>query len=254
MKRLVGRVALVTGSTAGIGLAIARRLGQEGAAVVVGSRKEASVNATVAALKKEGIKAAGVVCNVSKAEDRERMVQAALSNFGKIDILVSNAGINPHYGSILDVPEGVWDKLWTTNVKAGALLTNRVVPEMRKVGGGSVVYVSSIAGYEPMDGIAAYGVTKTALFGLTKAYAQTLAKDKIRVNCLAPGIIKTDFSKALWSGAEETEAVAEAAGVPLGRLGTAEDCAGATAYLVSDDAAYVTGETHLVGGGLRSRL
>lgn len=144
-----GKVAIVTGSTAGIGYAIAKRLGQDGAKVIVSSRKQTNVDKTVKDLRSQGITVEGIVCNVSKRKEREDLVDFTLKKFGRIDILINNAGINPAFGSLLDVSEEVWDKLFETNVKAGFLLSKQVVPHMEKQGSGNIVFVSSLSGYVP---------------------------------------------------------------------------------------------------------
>ncbi|XP_035885956.1 dehydrogenase/reductase SDR family member 4-like 2 isoform X1 [Phyllostomus discolor] len=192
---LANKVALVTASTEGIGLAIARRLAQDGARVVISSRKQQNVDRAVAALQGEGLSVTGTVCHVGKAEDRERLVAMAVKLHGGIDILVSNAAVNPFFGNLMDVPEEVWDKILDINVKATALMTKAVVPEMEKRGSGSIVIVASIAAYSPFPALGPYNVSKTALLGLTKNLAIELAQRNIRVNALAPGLIKTNFSK-----------------------------------------------------------
>nr|XP_055218317.1 dehydrogenase/reductase SDR family member 4 isoform X2 [Gorilla gorilla gorilla] len=215
---LANKVALVTASTDGIGFAIARRLAQDGAHVVVSSRKQQNVDQAVATLQGEGLSVTGTVCHVGKAEDRERLV-----------------------ATTLDI-----------NVKAPALMTKAVVPEMEKRGGGSVVIVSSIAAFSPSPGFSPYNVSKTALLGLTKTLAIELAPRNIRVNCLAPGLIKTSFSRMLWMDKEKQESMKET--LRIRRLGEPEDCAGIVSFLCSEDASYITGETVVVGGGTPSRL
>ncbi|XP_055218315.1 dehydrogenase/reductase SDR family member 4-like isoform X2 [Gorilla gorilla gorilla] len=215
---LANKVALVTASTDGIGFAIARRLAQDGAHVVVSSRKQQNVDQAVATLQGEGLSVTGTVCHVGKAEDRERLV-----------------------ATTLDI-----------NVKAPALMTKAVVPEMEKRGGGSVVIVSSIAAFSPSPGFSPYNVSKTALLGLTKNLAIELAPRNIRVNCLAPGLIKTSFSRMLWMDKEKQESMKET--LQIRRLGEPEDCAGIVSFLCSEDASYITGETMVVGGGTPSRL
>nr|KAF6386494.1 dehydrogenase/reductase 4 [Myotis myotis] len=245
---LANKVALVTASTDGIGLAIARRLAQDGAHVVVSSRKQQNVDRAVAALQGEGLSVTGTVCHVGKAEDRERLVTTAVKLHGGIDILVSNAAVNPFFGNLMDVTEEILD----INVKATALMTKAVVPEMEKRGGGSVVIVASIAAYTPFPGLGPYNVSKTALLGLGKNLAIELAHSNIRVNCLAPGIIKTNFSQVLWMDKAREETLKEA--MRIRRLGTPEDCAGIVSFLCSEDASYITGETVTVAGGAPSRL
>ncbi|XP_076983259.1 dehydrogenase/reductase SDR family member 4 [Tamandua tetradactyla] len=249
---LASKVALVTASTDGIGLAIARRLAQDGAHVIVSSRKQQNVDRTVAALQGEGLSVTGTVCHVGKAEDRERLVATALKLHGGIDILVSNAAVNPFFGNLMDVTEAVWDKILDINVKAPFLLIKAVVPEMEKRGGGSVVIVSSIAAYSPLPGLGPYNVSKTALLGLSKNLATELAPKNIRVNCLAPGLIKTNFSQVLWMDEAREESLKEA--MRIRRMGKPEECAGIVSFLCSEDASYITGETVVVGGGTPSRL
>ncbi|KAL8177190.1 UNVERIFIED_CONTAM: Dehydrogenase reductase SDR member 4 [Gekko kuhli] len=195
---LADKVALVTASTEGIGFAIARRLGQDGAHVVLSSRKQANVDRAVAELQKESLSVSGLVCHVGKAEDRQHLIDVALERHGGIDVLVSNAAVNPFFGSTLDATEDVWDKILDINVKATALLVKLVVPHMAKRGGGSIVIVSSIAAYSPFPGLGPYNVSKTALLGLTRTLAPELAPSNIRINALAPGLIRTKFSSALW--------------------------------------------------------
>ncbi|XP_074221844.1 dehydrogenase/reductase SDR family member 4 isoform X1 [Camelus bactrianus] len=252
LNPLENKVALVTASTDGIGLAIAQRLAQDGARVVLSSRKQENVDRAVAALQGEGLSVTGTVCHVGKAEDRERLVATAVKLHGGVDILISNAAVNPVFGNIMDVTEEVWDKVLDINVKATALLIKAVVPEMEKRGGGSVVIVASIGAYSPFPGLGPYNVSKTALLGLTKNLARELAQRNIRVNCLAPGLIKTSFSQLLWMGKEREESIKET--MQIRRLGKPEDCAGIVSFLCSEDASYITGETVVVGGGTPSRL
>lgn len=251
-KPLENKVALVTASTDGIGLAIARRLAQDGAHVVVSSRKQENVDRTVATLQGEGLSVTGTVCHVGKAEDRERLVAMAVNLHGGVDILVSNAAVNPFFGNIIDATEEVWDKILHVNVKATVLMTKAVVPEMEKRGGGSVLIVSSVGAYHPFPNLGPYNVSKTALLGLTKNLAVELAPRNIRVNCLAPGLIKTNFSQVLWMDKARKEYMKES--LRIRRLGNPEDCAGIVSFLCSEDASYITGETVVVGGGTASRL
>lgn len=198
VRRLEGKICVVTASTDGIGFAIAKRLATEGAKVVVSSRKQANVDEAVNSLKKEGLTdILGVTCHVAKESDRKKLFDEAFKKFGGIDVLVSNAAVNPAVGSVLEATEEVWDKIFDVNVKAAYLLAKEVKPYIVKRGGGSVVFISSIGGYQPFDLLGAYSVSKTALFGLTKAAALDMVKDNIRVNCVAPGVIETKFSSAV---------------------------------------------------------
>nr|XP_026261784.1 dehydrogenase/reductase SDR family member 4 [Urocitellus parryii] len=249
---LENKVALVTASTEGIGLAVARRLAQDGAHVVISSRKQQNVDKAVNMLQGEGLSVTGTVCHVGKAEDRERLVAMAVKLHGGIDILVSNAAVNPFFGSLMDATEEVWDKVLDVNVKATALMTKAVVPEMEKRGSGSVVIVASIGAFTPFPGLGPYNVSKTALLGLTKNLALELAPKNIRVNCLAPGLIRTNFSGVLWKDKEREDSMKEF--LHIRRLGKPEECAGIVSFLCSEDASYITGETVVVGGGTPSRL
>lgn len=198
LRRLEGKVCVVTASTDGIGLAIVKRLGLEGAKVVVSSRKQENVDEAVKFLKSQGIKdVLGVVCHVAKASDRNKLFEETVKKFGGIDHLVSNAAVNPAAGPVLETEEGVWDKIFEVNVKASFLLAKEVKPYIQKRGGGSIVFISSIGGYIPNTVLGAYSVSKTTLFGLTKAAALECVKDNIRVNCVAPGVVKTRFASAV---------------------------------------------------------
>nr|XP_046184728.1 dehydrogenase/reductase SDR family member 4-like isoform X2 [Oncorhynchus gorbuscha]XP_046184729.1 dehydrogenase/reductase SDR family member 4-like isoform X2 [Oncorhynchus gorbuscha] len=194
---LAGKVAIVTASTDGIGLAAAQALGQRGARVVVSSRRQSNVDKAVALLQSEKIQVTGTTCNVGNSEDRARLVNMTVEQCGGVDIFVSNAAVNPFFGNIMDSTEAVWDKILDVNVKSAFLMTQLVVPHMEKRGGGSVVFVSSVAGYQPMQALGPYSVSKTALLGLTRAMAPELAQSHIWVNCVAPGVIKTPFSQAV---------------------------------------------------------
>ncbi|CAH1992610.1 unnamed protein product [Acanthoscelides obtectus] len=198
LKRLVGRIAIVTASTDGIGFAIAKRLGQEGAKVIVSSRKQQNVEEAVKLLSQEGLDVTGVPCHVAKTEDRKKLFEVA-KQYGGLDILVSNAAVNPVMGEVLDCPEDAWEKIFEVNVKSSFLLAQEALPLLRQSKAGRIIFISSIAGFQPMTLLGAYSVSKTALLGLTKAAAVQLAKENITVNCVAPGVIKTKFSSALTS-------------------------------------------------------
>ncbi|CAI2353445.1 unnamed protein product [Caenorhabditis sp. 36 PRJEB53466] len=255
-RRFEGKVAIVTAATKGIGLAIAERLLAEGASVVIGSRNQKNVDEAVEYLKSKGLtQVAGIAGHIASTDDQKKLVDFTIQKFGKVNILVNNHGINPAFGHILEVTDQIWDKLFDVNVKAGFQMTKLVAPLIAKEGGGSIIFNASYSAYRSPPGIAAYGVTKTTVVGLTKALAMGLAKDNIRVNGIAPGVIKTKMSEVLWAGGEEAEKeLTEVQEIALGRLGVPEDCAGTVAYLASDDAAYVTGEMIVVAGGVQARL
>ncbi|XP_065065246.1 dehydrogenase/reductase SDR family member 4-like [Rhopilema esculentum] len=250
-KRLDGKVAIVTASTEGIGLAIAKDLGKNGAKVVISSRKEENVSNAIESLAKEGIDVKGVVCHVSKPEHRENLVNYTLKEYGSIDVLISNAAANPVFGPILDTNEDAWDKILDVNVKSSFFLAKSCIEHMQKKGG-SIVFISSIAGFLPMPGLGAYSVSKTALFGLTKALSVECAPMNIRVNCVSPGVIKTKFSSALWSSERILKSAMKQ--IPLQRIGEPEDVSGLVTFLASDESKYITGENIVASGGMPSRL
>jgi len=235
-----------------IGFAIARRLALDGASVVISSRKEKNVRRAETELRNEGLDVLGVVCHVADAKQRQNMIKQTVEKFGGIDILVSNAATNPTFGPILDTSESAWDKIFETNVKATFFLCKEIAPLIEQRGGGSIVLVSSVGGYNPSEVIGVYSISKTTLLGMVKALAPQLASMNIRVNCLAPGLIKTKFSQALVQQPEIVEKTLET--VPLKRLGEPEDCSGTVSFLVSSDADFITGETILVTGGVSARL
>ncbi|KAJ8775421.1 hypothetical protein K2173_023186 [Erythroxylum novogranatense] len=248
-RRFEGKVAIVTASTQGIGFAIAYRLGLEGAAVVISSRKQKNVDEAVEKLKAQGIEVLGVVCHVSNSKQRKNLIDTTVKKYGKIDVVVSNAAANPSTDALLETQESVLDKIWEINVKASILLLQEAAPHLQK--GSSVVLISSITGYQPPASMAMYGVTKTALLGLTKALAEEMAP-YVRVNCVAPGFVPTNFADYLTRNEDIRNSLEEK--TFLKRLGTTQDMASATAFLASDDASYITGETVVVAGGTPSRL
>ncbi|XP_038165841.1 dehydrogenase/reductase SDR family member 2, mitochondrial-like [Arvicola amphibius] len=246
---LANKVAVVTGSTNGIGFSIARRLAQDGAHVVISSRKQQNVDRAVATLKEEGLSVTGTVCHVGKAEDREQLVATALESCGGVDFLVCVAGVNPLVGSTLRSSEQIWDKILGVNVKAPALLLSQLLPHMENRGQGSVVLVSSIAAYIPFPKLGVYNVSKTALLGLTKTLAVELAPKNIRVNCLAPGVINTDFGRVVRTkGKKLRTSVFQPPLLSPYRVGQPEDCAGIVSFLCSPEASYITGENIAVAG------
>ncbi|XP_012788404.1 dehydrogenase/reductase SDR family member 2, mitochondrial-like [Sorex araneus] len=243
---LADRVAVVTGSTNGIGLAMARRLARDGAHVVVSSRKQQNVDRAVATLQGEGLSVTGIVCHVGKAEDRERLVAKAVEHCGAVDILVCNAAVNPLIGSTLGASEEVWNKVLDVNLKSPALLLRRLLPHMEKRSG-VVILVSSISAYTPMMELGVYNVSKTALLGLTKTLALELAHKDIRVNCLVPGVIYTDFSKVVYENDAVIWNLIKKC-YNIQRMGQPEDCAGIVSFLCSPEASYITGESIVVAG------
>lgn len=251
--RLQDKVALVTASTAGIGLGIVRRLLHEGAHVIISSRKQLNVDQTIEHLCKEGFnKVSGIACHVGDINQINKLVSFALQRHDHIDILISNAAVNPEAGPILSMNSGAIDKIIDINIKAAIYLTQAVVPHMPKHASSSIVFITSYTAYNPSPPISMYAISKTALLGLTKALAEELGPDGIRVNAIAPGIVPTKFAAALVASPELEEL--NKSKTLLGRLGRAEDMAATVAFLASDDASYITAETIVVAGGMQSRL
>ncbi|XP_036592018.1 dehydrogenase/reductase SDR family member 2, mitochondrial-like [Trichosurus vulpecula] len=248
---LADKVALITGSTDGIGFAIAQRLARDGAHVIVSSRKQQNVDRAVEKLQGEGLSASGTVCHVGKEEDCKKLVSMASEKYGLINFLVCVAGVNPLAGSTLGASEEIWDKIMDINVKAPARLLRLALPHMGNRKASSVVFVSSVVAYNPEITLGPYNVSKTALLGLTKTLSLELAPKGIRVNCLAPGVIKTDFSQVLWKDKNVLQDLMKRH--RFTRLGCPEECAGVVSFLCSPDSSYVTGET-IVASGYSPRL
>ncbi|XP_068127570.1 dehydrogenase/reductase SDR family member 4-like [Hyperolius riggenbachi] len=250
-KPLQHKVAIVTGSSYGIGLAIARRLARDGAHVLLSSRNLENVEKAVQMLKAEGLSVSGTQCHVGKKEDRDKLVATALEQYGKIDILICNAAVNPFVGPIFETTEEMWKKVFHVNVISTFFLIKLVVPHIQKQGSGSIIICSSFIGYIPHPYVGPYSITKTALLGLTNVLAQSLRFMNIRVNGLAIGLINTSFSKVI-----RNTPVLQSKLIPLGvyRFGEPEECAGIASFLCSEDASYINGENIAVTGGIRGRL
>uniref|UniRef100_A0A7S0REP7 Dehydrogenase/reductase SDR family member 4 n=1 Tax=Chlamydomonas leiostraca TaxID=1034604 RepID=A0A7S0REP7_9CHLO len=250
-RRLEGKVALVTAATAGIGLATAERLASEGAKIFLCSRRQEAVDKAVSELRAKGYTAAGCPCHVGSKEQRKRFIEEAVKAYGQADILVSNAAVSPAAAAISETPEDAINKILDINIKAAVMLVQEALPHLRAPGA-SIIFISSVTAYNPPLPIGMYAVSKTALLGLAKGLAAELGPQGVRVNAVAPGIVPTKLSSYLVQSPELARQQAEA--THLKRLGTPEDMAAAVAYLASDDAAYMTGETLVVAGGMPSKL
>lgn len=244
---LTGKVAIVTGSSKGIGLSIARGLAENGAKVVISSRKQDAVDVVAAEFKKAGLEAIGIACHIGDAVQRENLVAKTIEVFGRIDILVNNAAINPFYGPLETSGEEVFDKIMNVNVKAPWLLSNLVQPHMKANESGSIINISSVEGIHPGFRLGLYSMTKSALIMLTKNQAKEWGKYGIRSNVVCPGLIKTKFSESLWSN---EKLVAGYTGVvPLRRMAEPDEMAGVVMLLASDAGSYMTGGVCAADGG-----
>jgi NAD(P)-dependent dehydrogenase (short-subunit alcohol dehydrogenase family) len=248
MFDLTGQVAVVTGSSRGIGRSIAEQMAKAGAKVVVSSRTAAACDGVVEAITAAGGTAMAIPCNISHPEQLQGLVDRTVAAWGRLDILVCNAAVNPYYGPMATMPDGVYDKVMNSNVKSTFLLSNMAAPHMAAQGGGSIIVVSSIGGHFGSPTLAAYCISKAAEFALTRSLAVEWGPRGIRANCIAPGLVKTDFARALW---EDPQLLANVErNSPLRRIGQPDDIGGVAVFLASRAAAYITGQTIAVDGGL----
>ncbi|HKT55114.1 MAG TPA: SDR family oxidoreductase [Caulobacteraceae bacterium] len=248
---LSGKVAVITGSSRGIGRAIAERMAEHGAKVVVSSRKAASCEEVVTAINQKRPGAAiAIPASISAKEDLQRLVEESRKALGKIDILVCNAASNPYFGPMSGLPDDAFNKVLANNVIANHWLIQMVAPEMKARKDGVVIIVSSISGLRGSSDLGAYAISKAADMQLARNLAQELSPDNIRVNCIAPGLVKTDFARALWDTPEAEKRSSFA--TPLRRLGEPDDIAAAAVYLAGRGGSWMTGQTLVVDGGSTS--
>ncbi len=245
---LNGKVAIVTGGSRGIGRSIAVALAEAGADVCVAARKPEALEETLAAIKPTGRKAIAVPTNVRDVAALQHLVDETKAQLGRIDILVNNAATNPVFGPIANLDERAWDAIMNTNVKSAFFLSKMVREAIREHGqGGSIINVSSTGGLRASTGLGGYSVSKAALIMLTQVCAKEWGPDGIRVNAIAPGLIKTEFSRALW----ENEAILKNSLTqsPLRRIGDPDEMAGAVVYFASAASSFTTGQTLVLDGG-----
>jgi NAD(P)-dependent dehydrogenase (short-subunit alcohol dehydrogenase family) len=245
---LTGQVAVITGSSRGIGRSIAETLAQLGAKVVVSSRKAEACEPVAAGIKAAGGEAIVIPANISKKVEVEALVAKTVEHYGRLDIMVANAAVSPYFGLMMGLDDEAFDKTINSNVRSALWLARLAHPHMKKQGAGSVVIVSSIAGLRHGANIGMYGISKAADFSLARSLAAEWGPDNIRVNCIAPGLVKTDMARALWEDDKRRKAVE--ATTPLRRLGNVEDIAGCAAFLASRASAYVTGQVIVADGGV----
>lgn len=244
---LSGRVAIVTGASRGIGTAIAAGLAEQGARVVLSSRKQEDLEREAAAINsRQRGSAVAIAAHAGREEDLGRLVEETIGRFGKIDILVNNAGTNPYFGPTLDADLGAWDKTFEVNLRGYFILTKLVYRASMEKAGGAVLNIASTGGLRPSLGLGVYDVTKAGVIMLTRQLAKELGPN-VRVNCIAPGLIKTRFAEALWGNPEILERYL--ANNPLGRIGEPDEIAGAACFLCSPAASYVNGQVLVIDGG-----
>lgn len=246
---LAGRTALITGSSRGIGRAIAELFAEAGARVVISSRKEDACNAV-----RDGInarfgadRAVTIPANIGRKEDLQRLSDSTVAAFGQIDILIANAAINPVYGPLETCPDEAWDKIMGTNLRSTWQLCNMVLPAMRARRQGSVVVISSIAALRGNGALGAYGISKAGEAALVRNLAVEYGPHNVRVNAIAPGIIATDFAQALTDNPSIAKSVSERA--PLRRFGAPVEIATLALFLASEAGSFVTGQLMVADGG-----
>ncbi|HET6334469.1 MAG TPA: glucose 1-dehydrogenase [Polyangiales bacterium] len=244
---LTGRVALITGSSRGIGRAIAERMAEAGAKVVVSSRKLDACEEVVAAIKKAGGEATAIACNISYKEELATLVSRTREKYGKIDILVCNAAVNPHFGPTQEIPDTAFQKVLDCNIRSNHWLCQLAIPEMAARKDGAVLIVSSIGGLKGSMSLGTYGLSKAADMALARNLAVEWGPKNVRVNCIAPGLVRTDFAKALWENPQIYEQTVTR--YPLRRIGEPDEIAGTAIFLASQAGSFITGQTIVVDGG-----
>ena len=248
MFDLTGKVAIVTGSSKGIGRAIAEALARAGAKVVVSSRKADACEAVACDLRKDKLEAVAIPCHIGRREECEALIKKTRAHWGQIDVLVCNAAVNPYYGPMTGLGDDAFDKVMQTNVRSNLWLANLVQPEMAARRDGVVIIVSSIGGLKGTDALGIYAISKAADMQLARNLAVEWGPHNIRVNCIAPGLVRTDFARALWENPKLLEMTEKR--TPLRRIGEPDDIAGAAVFLASRAGAWMTGQTIVIDGGV----
>lgn len=248
---LTGKVAIVTGSSKGIGKSIAVALAEHGAKVVISSRKPdpcaqvtAEINAGCADHAGEAI---SIPANIGEKDDLQNLVNQTREKWGRIDVLVCNAAVNPYYGPAMDISDSAFDKIMASNIKSNHWLCNMVLPEMIERKDGSIMIVSSVGGLKASTVIGAYNISKAADFALVRNLAAEHGPHNVRVNAIAPGLIRTDFARALWENPQTLEMATS--GTPLRRIGEPDELAGVAVFLASRAGSFATGQNFIVDGG-----
>jgi NAD(P)-dependent dehydrogenase (short-subunit alcohol dehydrogenase family) len=244
---LTGKVAVITGSSRGIGRAIAERMAEHGAKVVVSSRKLDACEEVVKSIKDKGGEAISLACNINRKEDLQKLVDDTIKHWGRIDVLVCNAAVNPYYGPSINMPDDAYDKVMNSNVRSNFWLCNMVLPQMAERGGGSIVIISSIAGLIGSPTLGVYGLSKAADMALARNICAEWGPKNVRANCIAPGLIRTDFARTLWEDPKVYEQTVRV--YPLRRIGEPDEIAGAAVFLAGPSGSFMTGQTIVIDGG-----
>ena len=245
---LTGHVAVITGASRGIGRAIAERMAEHGARVLLSSRTAEACEPAAAAIRARGGTAHTTACHIARKPDCEALVATALATWGRIDCLVCNAAVNPHFGPMATIADDAWDRIMASNIRSNLWLANLAAPGMAERGAGSIIIVSSIAGLRGSPTLGAYAVSKAADMQLVRNLAVEWGPRGIRANAIAPGLIRTDFARALWE--DEANLRQRTTDTPLGRIGEPDEIAGAAIFLASPAGSFITGQTIVVDGGV----
>ena len=244
---LENKVAIITGSSKGIGKAIAKGLAQNGAQVVISSRSQEACDEVAKEFMDEGLKAIGIACHIGKEEQRKNLVSKTIEAFGRIDVLVNNAAINPVYSPIEEVDPAIFDKIMDVNVKAPWSLSNLVLPHLKANKNGSIINIASVEALTPGFGLGIYSTSKAAILMLTKNQAKEWGHYGVKANVICPGLIKTKFSAALWQNEKMLNKLEKS--IPSGRMGMPEEIVGLACLLASDAGNYMTGGVYTADGG-----
>ena len=244
---LKDKVAVITGSTKGIGKAIALRMAEQNAKVVISSRNQDACDEVAGEIREQGGEAIAIACNINYKEQMQELVTKTEEQLGNIDILVCNAAINPFFGPSQEIPDTAFDKIMHANIGSVHRLCQLIIPGMAEAGGGAVIIVSSIGGLKGTSALGAYAISKAADMQIARNLAVEWGPKNIRVNCIAPGLVRTDFARALWENPEIYEATVSK--YPLRRIGEPDEIAGAAVFLASAAGSFTTGQTIVIDGG-----
>jgi NAD(P)-dependent dehydrogenase (short-subunit alcohol dehydrogenase family) len=244
---LTSKVAIVTGSSRGIGRAIAERFAEHGAKVVISSRNLEDCEEVVRTIRNKGGEARAQACNISSKDELQSLVDSTRAEWGAIDVLVCNAAVNPHFGPSHTITDEAFDKIMESNVRSNFWLCNMVLPEMAERGGGAVILISSVGGMLGSQSIGVYGMSKAADMALARNICVEWGPKNVRANCIAPGLVRTEFARALWENPKIYEQVVRS--YPLRRIAEPDEIAGAAVFLAAPSGSFINGQTIVIDGG-----